>query len=118
MTVSIVWLTPYPLCIGRNVCVHAMGTLSNEITSTAWVSIVGKYLGRTVYTDSQSACALFNERGYPCPIPTNIARIVFCLRVKSSFPASVNIPFTISVTNGFNVLFCQSGTVSGTNCVV
>ncbi|KAF9312138.1 hypothetical protein BG003_006587, partial [Podila horticola] len=46
-------VTPYPLCIGQNVCASGTGVLSAPVIAPAKISISGKYLGRVVYTDNQ-----------------------------------------------------------------
>lgn len=103
-------LAPYPLCIGQSVCATATGTLSTDVTSVAWITLAGKYLGRQVYCDSQNVCILLYEQGRWCPIPTTMTSVTICLMIKGSILANVDIELTINVTNGNNhILFCRSG---------
>ncbi|KAF9273193.1 hypothetical protein BGZ68_001729, partial [Mortierella alpina] len=51
-------ISPYPLCVGKEVCATGTGVLSTPVIAGAKLSIVGKYLGRIVYTDNHDLCTL------------------------------------------------------------
>ncbi|KAF9301985.1 hypothetical protein BGZ74_006006, partial [Mortierella antarctica] len=53
LTISSFSVTPYPLCIGQNVCASGNGVLKVPVTAPAKLQISGSYLGRVVYTDNQ-----------------------------------------------------------------
>ncbi|KAG0086677.1 hypothetical protein BGZ92_007970 [Podila epicladia] len=79
----------------------------------AKVSVYGKYLGRTVYTDNQDLCAVLASIGITCPAPITITSITLCLLVKPSCPANIPLQMTITATNGNNhILFCQSAIIA------
>lgn len=86
-TVSTFSLSPYPLCINQNVCASATGQLSVVITQGATLSIIGRFLGRIVYTDIQDLCALLAAAGYPCPVAMTRTTITVCILVKPNAPA-------------------------------
>ncbi|KAF9206863.1 hypothetical protein BGZ59_011470 [Podila verticillata] len=110
-------VTPYPLCINQNVCASGTGTLLTDVIAPAKLAISGKFLGRVVYTDNQDLCAISAAAGLPCPIDTTHTSITACVLVKPSAPANVNVQLTVQATNGNNrVLFCQSATVTASNC--
>ncbi|KAF9417825.1 hypothetical protein BGZ76_004486, partial [Entomortierella beljakovae] len=66
---------PYPFCVGQQVCANIEGTLSAPIIEGAKVSIIGRYLGKIVYTDNQDFCALLAAQGTPCPVPTSVTSL-------------------------------------------
>ncbi|KAG9321460.1 hypothetical protein KVV02_003587 [Mortierella alpina] len=110
-------VTPYPLCIGQNVCATVSGTLSTPIVAPAKLSVTGKYLGRIVYTDNQDLCAVLAASGIPCPVPVSVTTVTACVLVKPSAPANIPVQLTILATNGNNhVLFCQAATVTAVQC--
>ncbi|KAF9278389.1 hypothetical protein BGZ68_008604 [Mortierella alpina] len=82
-------LSPYPLCVGQNVCATGTGTLLTPVIAPAKLAITGKYLGRIVYTDNHDLCALMDSQGHPCPIPVTLTSITACIQVKPSAPANV-----------------------------
>ncbi|KAF9344979.1 hypothetical protein BGX34_005163, partial [Mortierella sp. NVP85] len=84
-------LSPYPLCIGQPVTASGTGVLSAPVTSGAKLSIIGRYLGRVVYTDNQDLCTLTATAGLPCPIATTTSSITVAVLVKSSAPADVPV---------------------------
>ncbi|KAG0086678.1 hypothetical protein BGZ93_005995 [Podila epicladia] len=117
LTISSFSVTPYPLCIGQNVCASGNGVLSVPVIAPAKLSISGKYLGRVVYTDNQDLCAITAAAGQPCPIPITVTSITACVLVKTSAPANINVQLTVQATNGNNhILFCQAATVVAQNC--
>ncbi|KAG0084339.1 hypothetical protein BGZ93_007768 [Podila epicladia] len=110
-------VTPYPLCIGKDVCASGTGVLSVPVTAPAKLAISGKYLGRTVYTDNQDLCAISAKYGQPCPIPITVTSITACVLVKTSAPANINVQLTVQATNGNNhILFCQEAEVKAAKC--
>ncbi|KAF9937887.1 hypothetical protein BGZ75_004470 [Mortierella antarctica] len=117
MTLTAFSVTPYPLCIGQNVCATVSGTLSTPIIAPAKLSVTGKYLGRIVYTDNQDLCAVLLASGIPCPVPVSVTTVTACVLVKPSAPANIPVQLTILATNGNNhVLFCQAATVTAVQC--
>lgn len=87
---SAVALSPSPLCIGKQFCMTATGVLSAPITQGATYSIVGRWLGRVIYTDSQDVCALLAANGQACPIPAGPYNMNLCHTVKPNLPQSVS----------------------------
>lgn len=85
MTVSSASITPYPLCAGQQVCFTITGTLNEPITQGATFTILGKYLGRIVYTDTHDLCTLLAAQGYPCPVLIATS-ITICVLVRSNAP--------------------------------
>ncbi|KAG9323324.1 hypothetical protein KVV02_004532 [Mortierella alpina] len=119
LTINAFSVSPYPLCIGQNVCATGTGSLSTPVIAPAKLAITGKYLGRIVYTDNHDLCALTGSQGYPCPIPVTMTSITVCVLVKPSAPANIPVQLTVLATNGNNhVLFCQAATVTAQNCPV
>ncbi|KAF8937788.1 hypothetical protein EDD21DRAFT_383005 [Dissophora ornata] len=117
MTVTGFTLSPYPLCIGAQVCATITGTLSAPVTSGGAISIQGKYLGRVVYTDSQDLCTVLAASGYTCPLPVTTTTVTACVLVKTTAPANVPVVLNIQATNGDgNVLFSECATVTATTC--
>ncbi|KAF9975555.1 hypothetical protein BGZ73_000767 [Actinomortierella ambigua] len=111
-------LSPYPLCIGQNVCATGTGTLSTPVIEGAKLNIIGKYLNRIVYTDSHNLCTLMAAQGIPCPIPTSLTSITSCVLVKPNAPANIPVVLTVTAYNGDgNMLFCQAANgVIAKNC--
>ncbi|KAG0365869.1 hypothetical protein BC939DRAFT_490711 [Gamsiella multidivaricata] len=117
LTITTFSVTPYPLCIGQNVCASGTGTLSTPVVAGAKLAITGRYGGRVVYTDNQDLCSLTGGQGHPCPIPITVTSITVCLLVKTTAPANVPVALTVLATNGNgNVLFCQAATVTAKVC--
>ncbi|KAG0363983.1 hypothetical protein BG005_000015 [Podila minutissima] len=117
LTISSFTVTPYPLCIGQNVCASGNGVLKVPVTAPAKLQISGSYLGRVVYTDNQDLCAISAAYGQPCPIPVTVTSITACVLVKTSAPANIDVKLTVKAFNGNNhILFCQEATVKATNC--
>lgn len=83
-------ITPNPLCAGQNACFTATGSLSVPITAGGNFVLVGKYLGRTIYTDTQDLCTLLAANGYNCPVPTSATSITLCFLVKANVPINVS----------------------------
>ncbi|KAF9349471.1 hypothetical protein BGX34_001773 [Mortierella sp. NVP85] len=123
MTVSSITLDKNPLCVGENVCATVTGTLANPIVETTpgstKLAIVGRYLGRVVYTDNHDLCTLLAASGHPCPVATSVTSVTACVLVKTSAPVGVPVALTIQATNGNgNTIFCQTATVTAANCPV
>ncbi|KAK3808281.1 MAG: hypothetical protein J3Q66DRAFT_444260 [Benniella sp.] len=119
LTITSFTLSPYPLCIGQPVTASGTGVLSAPVTAGAKLAIIGRYLGRVVYTDNQDLCTLTAAAGLPCPIATTATAITASVLVKTSAPADVPVALQVSATNGNgNLLFCQAATVTATNCPV
>ncbi|KAK3825346.1 MAG: hypothetical protein J3Q66DRAFT_384571 [Benniella sp.] len=118
-TVASFSIFPHPACVSQNVCVTITGMLSAPITAGAKVTIVGRYLGRVVYTDNQDLCALSAAQGNPCPLPVSLTSLTVCVLVKTNAPVGIPVTISISATNGNgNPLFCQSATVQFQNCPI
>ncbi|KAF9163594.1 hypothetical protein DFQ27_003320 [Actinomortierella ambigua] len=101
-------ISPYPLCIGQDVCATGTGTLSTPVTQGARLSIIGKYLNRIVYTDNHNLCDLMAAQGLPCPIPTSITSLTSCIKVLSTAPAGIPVELEVKATNGDGqLIFCQ-----------
>ncbi|KAF9959794.1 hypothetical protein BGZ65_000047 [Modicella reniformis] len=112
-------LAPYPLCIGQTVCATITGTLSNPITAGSTLSIIGRYLGRVVYSDNHDLCTVLAASGLPCTVNPPKSTVTACIPVLSSAPASIPVALTIQAVNGnSNLIFCQSATVTAQNCPV
>ncbi|KAG0029327.1 hypothetical protein BGZ81_003908 [Podila clonocystis] len=117
LTITSFTLSPYPLCIGQNVCASGTGVLSTPVIAPAKLAISGKYLGRVVYTDNHDLCAITAAAGQPCPIPITVTSITACVLVKPSAPANINVQLTVQANNGNNhILFCQAATVIAQIC--
>ncbi|KAF9391060.1 hypothetical protein CPB97_007679, partial [Podila verticillata] len=109
MTVTSFSVTPYPLCINKNMCITATGTLNTPVIAPTKLAILGKYLGRIVYTDNQDFCAILSSAGTPCPVPINLTSLTLCVLVKPSFPSDIPIQMTFQTVNGNgHILFCQA----------
>ncbi|KAF9991939.1 hypothetical protein BGZ80_008306 [Entomortierella chlamydospora] len=112
LAVSSMTLSPYPLCIGENVCATITGTLSAPVTSPATLTIIGTYFGTTVYTQSVDLCTVVS-----CPVAQSTTTLEVCVPVLSNAPAGIPVVLTISATNGNgDTLLCQTGTVTAANC--
>ncbi|KAG0044552.1 hypothetical protein BGZ83_010244 [Gryganskiella cystojenkinii] len=110
-------ITPYPLCVNKNVCATGTGQLSTPVVSGATLSIVGRYLNKIVYTDNQDLCALLAAQGFPCPIPITKTSITACVLVKPGAPVNIPVNLQVLATNGNgHTLFCQAATVTAQNC--
>ncbi|KAK3806072.1 MAG: hypothetical protein J3Q66DRAFT_359422 [Benniella sp.] len=119
MSVISLSLNPYPLCIGQIVTATATGVLSAPVTDGSKLAIIGRYLGRVVYTDNQDLCGLASTSGLSCPIATSVSSITVQVLVKNTAPANVPVALQISATNGNgNLLFCQQATVTAVNCPI
>ncbi|KAG0252734.1 hypothetical protein BG011_006833 [Mortierella polycephala] len=117
MTVTSFSVSPYPLCVGQDVCATVVGTLGTPIDGAAALSIVGKYLGRVVYTDNHGLCDVLAGTDHPCPVDTSVTSVVACVLVKPNAPVGIPVSLTIQATNGSgNTLFCQSATVTAASC--
>ncbi|KAF9103440.1 hypothetical protein BGX27_010568, partial [Mortierella sp. AM989] len=91
--------SPSPGCIGKPVCATATGHLNVPITSPSALSIIGKYLGQTVYVDNHDLCALLAVQGHPCPVPVTVTSLTACVVIKDSAPANIPVTLTISAIN-------------------
>ncbi|KAF9988303.1 hypothetical protein BGZ80_008620 [Entomortierella chlamydospora] len=112
LTLNTLYLDPYPICVGQDVCATITGTLSADVTAPSTMSIIGTYFGSTVYTQSLDVCTLVS-----CPVPQSTTSMTFCFPVLSSAPAGIPVVLTITATNGNgNTLFCGSFTTTGSNC--
>jgi hypothetical protein len=68
LTVTGFSLAPYPLNVGGPVSATVTGTLVHSIIAPARLSIIGRYAGRVVYTDSHDLCTLLASSSHPCPV--------------------------------------------------
>ncbi|KAF9978834.1 hypothetical protein BGZ73_000105 [Actinomortierella ambigua] len=101
-------ISPYPMCAGQDVCATGTGQLSTPVIKGGRLSIVGKYLGRVVYTDSHDLCDLMAAQGFPCPIATSVTSLTSCVKVRDNAPTGIAVDLEVKATNGDgNVLFCQ-----------
>ncbi|KAG0239084.1 hypothetical protein BGW41_007927 [Actinomortierella wolfii] len=118
MTVTSFSVTPYPLCVGKPVCATIGGTLSAPIDGPdATLSVIGKFLGRVVYTDNQNLCDILSTTDHPCPVTTDVTSVEACIGVKPNAPAGINVLLEVKATNGNgNLIFCQKATVIAQNC--
>ncbi|KAF9187915.1 hypothetical protein BGZ51_000100 [Haplosporangium sp. Z 767] len=117
MTVTGFSLSPYPLCVGKEVCATVTGTLNASIVGPSALSIVGKYLGRVVYTDNHDLCSVLADTEHPCPVDTTATSVTACILVKANAPTGIPVALTIQATNGSgNTLFCQTATVTAQVC--
>ncbi|KAF9301935.1 hypothetical protein BGZ74_006061, partial [Mortierella antarctica] len=105
MTLTSFSVSPYPLCIGLDLCATAMGVLSTPIFAPSILAITGKCLGRTIYTDTQDFCTVV---GVSCPVPVTTTSITFCVLVKPSTPATFPFQSTYLVTSTNSVVLCQT----------
>ncbi|KAF9157820.1 hypothetical protein BGX20_003717, partial [Mortierella sp. AD010] len=81
-TVGTLYLDPYPMCVGQDVCATLTGTLSAPVTAPSTLTIIGTYFGVTVYSQSLDVCSLTS-----CPISQSTTSITVCLPVLSTAPA-------------------------------
>ncbi|KAG0001673.1 hypothetical protein BGZ80_008492 [Entomortierella chlamydospora] len=118
LTISSFSISPYPLCVGKQVCATGTGKLSAPVTAPATLNVIGQYFGMNVYTDTQDLCALLAAQGHPCPVPVTLTAITSCINVKADAPTGIPVTLTVSATNGNgNSLFCQSASgVTAAKC--
>ncbi|KAF8942837.1 hypothetical protein BGZ47_006078 [Haplosporangium gracile] len=110
-------LSPYPLCINKNVCATGTGTLNTPVIQGSTLSITGRYLGRLVYTDNHDLCTLMASQGFPCPLPTTMTSITACVLVKPNAPPNIGVALQVQAINGDGgTLFCQAATVTAKTC--
>ncbi|KAF9915159.1 hypothetical protein BX616_006783 [Lobosporangium transversale] len=110
-------LEPYPLCIGKEYCLTLTGQLNTDITQGSRLSVIGRWVGRIVYTDNQDLCTLLAAQGTPCPVASTTSSIKLCTPMKSNFWANVQTHFQFSATNGDgDLLFCQTSPIYAQNC--
>ncbi|KAG0241594.1 hypothetical protein BGX31_001027 [Mortierella sp. GBA43] len=95
------------MCVNKLVCITVTGSLLAPIIDRGQVTVVGRYLGRVVYSDTHDLCTLLGSSGSACPIPTTVTSITICFLVKSNAPLNIPVDITFQVTNGNgNVIFC------------
>ncbi|GJJ69032.1 hypothetical protein EMPS_01378 [Entomortierella parvispora] len=118
LTINSFTLAPYPLCVNQNVCATGTGQLSTPVIEGAQLSIIGRYLNKIVYTDSEDLCSLLAAQGFTCPIPVTMTSITACVLVKPTAPVGIPVDLQVQATNGNgHVLFCQaSNGVYAANC--
>ncbi|KAF9172379.1 hypothetical protein BGX21_003911 [Mortierella sp. AD011] len=83
--ITSVTLDPYPVCAGEEFCVTIVGTFSAPLTDPSTLTIVGTYLGVTVYSQSINLCTLIT-----CPLPTTTVTINFCNTISPVVPVGVS----------------------------
>ncbi|GJJ69033.1 hypothetical protein EMPS_01379 [Entomortierella parvispora] len=117
LTINSFSIAPYPLCVSQNVCATGTGQLSTPVIEGAQLSIIGRYLNKIVYTDSEDLCSLLAAQGFTCPIPVTMTSITACVLVKSTAPVGIPVNLQVQATNGNgHVLFCQAAVVEAQNC--
>ncbi|KAF8933399.1 hypothetical protein BGZ47_010882 [Haplosporangium gracile] len=117
MAVTGFTVSPYPLCINKQVCATVTGTSTTPIDGDATLAVTGRYLGRLVYTDNQDLCTVLGASGHPCPVPITTNQVTACILVKPNAPPNIGVALTITATNGDGgVIFCQTATVTAVTC--
>ncbi|KAF9172382.1 hypothetical protein BGX21_003909 [Mortierella sp. AD011] len=112
LTVSTLYLDPYPICVGQDVCATITGSLIHDVTAPSTLTIIGTYFGVTVYSQSLDSCSLVS-----CPVSKDTTSITFCIPVLSTAPAGIAVDLTISATNGDgDTLFCGAFTTTAASC--
>ncbi|KAG0262773.1 hypothetical protein BGZ95_003962 [Linnemannia exigua] len=94
-------VTPSPMCIGKDVCLTASGTLSTDIIEGSTYSFIGRYLGRLFYVDSnKDLCALLAASGTPCPVPAGAFNLKVCLLLRPNLPPNWPVEYQFEAING------------------
>ncbi|KAF9369462.1 hypothetical protein CPB97_003584 [Podila verticillata] len=102
-------LTPSDYCIGKPYTLTTAGSLSTDIIEGAKMSLIGRFLNRIVYTDSQDLCALLAAAGTPCPIAKTANTLSFALTAKPILPAGIPFAYQYLATNGNgHTIFCRA----------
>ncbi|KAF9907172.1 hypothetical protein EC991_011235 [Linnemannia zychae] len=101
-------VNPYPMCIGKEICLTATGILSAPIVEGGTFAVVGKYLGRFFYTDSGDLCSLLAASGTPCPVPAGPFNLKVCRLLKPNLPPNWPVEYQFEAINGDgDTLFVQ-----------
>jgi len=82
-------------CPGMNYTVISTGLTSKDIIAPSKLQILGKYLGRIVYSDNQDLCALLAASGTPCPVAAGTAILSFDVLLKPTWPLNVSDMFRL-----------------------
>ncbi|KAG0379546.1 hypothetical protein BGX24_012729 [Mortierella sp. AD032] len=86
-------VTPSPMCIGKQFCLTASGTLSTDIIEGSTYSFVGRFLGRLFYVDNQELCTVLAASGTPCPVPAGAFNLKLCTLLNPKFPPNFPLEF-------------------------
>ncbi|OAQ27821.1 hypothetical protein K457DRAFT_20826 [Linnemannia elongata AG-77] len=111
-------LSPLPMCIGKEFCYTATGTLNTGIINGATLSITGRFLGRLGYTDNANLCDALAAGGHKdCAIPAGPVTLKICRKLKLNMPPNIRMKFEVSAVNGDGgTLFCQTSTSHALTC--
>ncbi|KAF9271879.1 hypothetical protein BGZ88_005503 [Linnemannia elongata] len=112
-------LSPSYLCIGKEFCYTATGTLNTGIINGATLSITGRYLGRLFYTDHDAnLCDALAVGGHKdCAIPAGPVTLKICRKLKPNMPPNIGTVFQANAVNGDgNIIFCQTASNYGVQC--
>ncbi|KAF9156659.1 hypothetical protein BG015_002863 [Linnemannia schmuckeri] len=114
MTVTSFSISPYPMCVGKTLCLTASGTLNTNISSGGTLTGLGKYLGRVIYSATFDFCVLSSSNGQECEVmtPNTTTQLTICFALKPDFPIPVIIRFEATNGNG-HVIFCQTVSMFG-----
>ncbi|KAG0357461.1 hypothetical protein BGX24_006196, partial [Mortierella sp. AD032] len=106
LAVSSISLNPYPQCIGATYCFAIAGTLSAPIIEDTILEVVGRYLGKIVYTDYVQNILASN--GQVLPIPAGPVTLNLCLPLKPTAHAGIPVATIHLLKNADgNIIFCQ-----------
>ncbi|KAK3846397.1 MAG: hypothetical protein J3R72DRAFT_471549 [Linnemannia gamsii] len=93
-------VTPSPMCIGKQFCLTASGTLSTDIIEGSTYSFVGRYLGRLFYVDNQELCTVLAASGTPCPVPAGAFNLKLCNLLKPNYVPNFPVEYEFNAVNG------------------
>ncbi|KAG0379556.1 hypothetical protein BGX24_012739 [Mortierella sp. AD032] len=83
-------ITPSPLCIGKQFCLTASGTLSTDIIEGSTYSIYGKSMGQIFYIEQKNdLCSILAANGTPCPVPAGAFNLNLCKSLLANFPRNL-----------------------------
>ncbi|KAK5808531.1 hypothetical protein F5H01DRAFT_352274 [Linnemannia elongata] len=107
-------LSPSPMCVGKQACYTATGTLNTGIVDGATLRISGRYLGRLFYNDNANLCDALIAGGHKnCTIPAGPVTLRICRNVRPNLVPNIRILFQVEAVNGDGGnLFCQKETNS------
>ncbi|OAQ22937.1 hypothetical protein K457DRAFT_25588 [Linnemannia elongata AG-77] len=111
-------LSPSPMCIGKEFCYTATGTLNTAIVEGGTLSIMGRFLGRLIYTDNADLCDALAAGGHKdCAIPAGPVTLKMCRILRPNFPPNWKTSFQVAAVSGDGgTLFCQAETNYAVQC--